>query len=370
MSPAPAPAGPLPKLGDLWMLRQGPEQDVVVSSRIRLARNLQGYRFRSRLRPEEGGRLEQVLREAVLTAAPELRYVAVHELDPGLREVLFERHMISAEQMADGPPRGVAFTPDATTSVMVNEEDHLRLQVFAPGLELETIDRRVNDLDDRLSALVPFAFRDRWGYLTSCPTNTGTGLRVSVMLHLPALSFRTERRDGRGGEQGILKVHKAAQQLGLTVRGAHGESSRAEGDFYQISNQVTLGRPPERTLHDVAELVELVVEWERRNRDSLVKESRSRLEDHVWRAWALLTHARRLSSSEALALLSALRLGVFLRLLPHVDVACIQELMVAMRPGHLQLREGRELSPEERDVVRATLIRHTLNPRTGTRGTV
>ena len=360
MSPAPAPAGPLPKLGDLWMLQAGPEQDVVVSSRIRLARNLQGYRFRSRLRPEEGGRLEQVLREAVLTAAPDLRYVAVHELDAGLREVLFERHMISAEQMADGPPRGVAFTPDATTSVMVNEEDHLRLQVFAPGLELEAIDRRVNELDDRLSALVPFAFQDRWGYLTSCPTNTGTGLRVSVMLHLPALSFRTERRDGRGGEQGILKVHKAAQQLGLTVRGAHGESSRAEGDFYQISNQVTLGKSPGEVISDLRSTLERIIEYERNSRAILMKDEPARLEDVIWRGWGILCNARRISSKEALAHLAALRLGCCLGIVDKVRMPTLHALMIAMRPGHLQLAAGRELPPRERDAVRAKLIRDSL----------
>jgi len=348
-------------LPSLWLEQPGPEGDVVVSSRMRLARNVDGFHFKPRFVEGECERLEVHLREVLGEVEPELRYHAMHSLTGTERKVLFERHLVSREHAADEHPRGVGFNADGTTSIMVNEEDHLRLQAFAPGLDLESLDEVVSALDDRIARKVSYSFCPRFGYRTSCPTNTGTGLRVSVMLHLPALSFRGEMRaGGRGNEQDIVRMQNAAQQLGLTVRGLFGESSRADGEFYQISNQVTLGRPTRKTIEDVQELVSLVLSWERRNRDSHLNENRPRLEDHVWRAWAVLTHARRMASSEALSHLSALRLGVCLELFDKVDVACIQSLMVAMRPGHLQYAADSELSADRRDEVRADLIRETL----------
>ncbi|HZL99483.1 MAG TPA: protein arginine kinase [Planctomycetota bacterium] len=354
-----SPRETIPDLRSLWLLGPGREQDVVISTRMRLARNLADFHFKSRFRNGEAQRLEVALKEALALAAPDLRYLPMHELQPTQRDVLFERHLVSAEHVADSAPRGVAFSEDGTTSVLVNEEDHLRLQVFAAGLELPRLGAAIDALDDRLSGCVNYAFLERYGYLTSCPTNTGTGLRVSVMLHLPALSFRRET-GGRAAEQGIVKVHKAAQRLGLTVRGTHGESSRAEGDFYQISNQVTLGRPPEQAVTDLQEVLDQVVKFERNTRQILLDDDRTRLEDVVWRGWAILRHARRISSREALAHLSALRLGVWLKLIDAVTVPTLQELMVRMRPGHLQYEAGRELAPAERDALRATLIRERL----------
>lgn len=355
-----------PELPELWMLREGPEQDVVVSTRMRLARNVDGFRFKSRQSHGEeadGGdeRLVARLREALAEASPELHFVSMTELGATLREVLFERHLISAEHVNDKHARGVAYSSDGTTSVMLNEEDHLRLQVFAPGLELDALDERVNALDDGLSERLPFAFNTKHGYLTSCPTNTGTGLRVSVMLHLPALSFRgADTGSGSSGEKGIVRVHKAAQRLGLTVRGSHGESSRAEGDFYQISNQVTLGRSPEEAVADLRSVLDLVINFERKSREYVLKDDRTRIEDVVWRAWAILCHARRITSREALAHLSALRLGVWLEIMDQVGIPMLHALMVRMQPGHLQHEAGRELQPAERDVVRAELIRDNL----------
>jgi len=352
-----------PELPDLWLLQPGKEQDVVVSTRMRLARNVSGFHFKTRLRPGEAERLEGHLRGVIAGVDRSLRYVSMNEVSATLRDVLFERHLVSAEHVADQTPRGVAFSPSGTTSILVNEEDHLRIQVFAPGLELAELDRRVNELDDGIGALAPYNFSERYGYLTSCPTNTGTGLRVSVMLHLPALSFRGEARGGRVAEQGIVKVHKAAQKLGLTVRGTHGESSRAEGDFYQISNQVTLGRSPQQAVADLQAVLSLVVDYERNSRTILLKDDRTRLEDVVWRAWAILCHARRISSREALAHLSALRLGVCLQLIDSVTLPTLHALMVTMGPGHLQHAAGRELQPRDRDAVRAQLIRETLQRR-------
>jgi protein arginine kinase len=348
-------------LPELWLEREGPERDVVVSSRMRLARNLEGFHFKPRFIEGECDRLEVHLREVLQDSEPELRYHNMNSLTPIERKVMFERHLVSREHVADEHNRGVCFSADGTTSIMVNEEDHLRIQVFAPGLDLESLDRRVNAIDDRLGGRVAYSFDNRFGYRTSCPTNAGTGLRVSVMLHLPALSFRgTDQAANRGAERDIVRMQNAAQQLGLTVRGLFGESSRVEGDFYQISNQVTMGRSPEKTIQDVKGLVELVMSWERRNRVSHSNENRSRLEDHIWRSWAVLTNARRMASGEALSHLSALRLGVCLEIFHEVDLARIQSLMVSMRPAHLQYDAGTEFSASRRDEVRADLLRNSL----------
>ncbi len=350
-----------PPLEKLWLLAEGAEQDVVVSTRMRLARNVDGYSFKSRFKDGEDGRLLQRLREAVAQVDKSLQWVDLVALDPVLRDVLYERHLVSAEHVQDRRPHGVAASADGTTSIMLLEEDHLRLQVFAAGLELSGLGARIDGLDDALGELLPYSFDPRFGYLTSCPTNTGTGLRVSVMLHLPALSFRREAKGG-AREPDIVKVHKAAQKLGLTVRGTHGESSRAEGDFYQISNQVTLGRSPEQAVADLQEVLEHVVNFERKARQILLEEDRVRLEDLVWRAWAILGHARRISSREALAHLSALRLGTALSLIAGTSLPVLHALMIRMQPGHLQWQAGRELPPAERDMVRAALIRDTLQP--------
>jgi len=353
------PAARTLQLPELFMQKTGPEGDVVVSSRMRLARNLEGFHFKPRFIEGECERLEVHLREVLREAEPTHRYHGMHDLSATERKVMFERHLVSREHAADESPRGVSFSADGTSSIMVNEEDHLRIQVFAPGLDLEHLDRAVNGIDDRIAGRVNYSFDPRFGYRTACPTNTGTGLRVSVMLHLPALSGRLEGRP-KGAEQDVVRLQNAAQQLGQTIRGLYGESSRADGDFYQISNQVTLGRRPEQTLEDVDKLVRMTLDWERRNREAHLERNRTRIEDHVWRAWAVLTHARRMASSEALTLLSALRLGVCLGIVDGVDVPTLQGLMVDMRPGHLQYQAEAELTADRRDEVRAELIRRTL----------
>ncbi|GJM21948.1 MAG: protein-arginine kinase [Planctomycetota bacterium] len=350
-------------LPELWLQQEGPEADVVVSTRMRLARNVEGFHFKSRFKEGESERLEAYLREVLLEAEPRFRYHSMPALSSTEREVMFERHLVSREHVGDEQPRGVAFAPDGRTSVMVNEEDHLRIQAFAPGFDLESVDQRVNALDDDVAGRVRYCFDARFGYRTSCPTNTGTGLRTSVMMHLPALALRPAGNT-KGRDRDLVRMRNAAEELGLTVRGLFGESSRAEGDFFQISNQVTLGRSPAQTLQDVRELVKLVVEWERSNREAHLRDDPGRLDDHVWRAWGLLTHARRLSSSEALSHLSALRLGAQLDIFHEVRTPVIQSLMVNLRPAHLQLRAERELEPDERDELRARLIRDALGSST------
>jgi protein arginine kinase len=361
-------ARPRVELPDLWIAQPGPEHDVAVSSRVRLARNVEDFHFRSRFEEGEGDRLELYLRDSLLELEPSFAYHTMNDLSATEREVFFERHLVSREHLKNEDRRGVGFSSDGRTSIMVNEEDHLRLQVFAPGLDVASLADQADALDDRLAGSLRFSFTPRYGFLTSCPTNTGTGLRVSVMLHLPALSFRSSgKQRRRGRSRDIMRVHNAARELDLTVRGLHGESSRADGDFYQISNQVTLGRSVHDIVDAVVALAQKVVDWERRCRVIHHQESRSAIEDHVWRAWGMLTHARRLSSGEALGHLSAVRLGVCLGVLDQTDLATLQRLMVLIRPGHLQLGVSRTLDPGQRDEVRAELVRATLD-RTGSAG--
>lgn len=358
MSEAPLFEPRPPDLPALWIKDPGPENDVVVSTRMRLARNLAGYHFKPRQQPDEGRRLTEHLHEVLCELPLDLRWFDLEELSPTLRLVLFERHLVSREHVDDERARGLAYTQDGTVGVMVNEEDHLRMQVFAPGLDLDRLAERIDQIDDTVSGRVQYSFSDRYGYLTSCPTNTGTGQRVSVMLHLPALAYRGPSADD--DEPGIVKVNNAAQELGLTVRGLHGESSKAEGDFFQISNQVTLGRSPEDAVSDLREMLGQVIKWERNARQILLEDDRLSVEDLVFRSWAVLGHARRIASDEALQLLSSVRLGACLGLIDGVGVTTIHDLMVSMLPGHLQFRDRATLAPDERDATRASLIRNAL----------
>lgn len=352
---------------ELWLARSGPEHDVAVSTRVRLARNVDGFHFKSCFQEGEGERLEVYLRDTLLAARPDLTYHCLNEVSPTEREVMFERHLVSREHVKESHRRGVGFSDDGRTSIMVNEEDHLRLAVFAPGLDLDLVAAAANELDDSLARRVPISFDPRYGFLTSCPTNTGSGLRVSVMLHLPALSFQPPGRRRRGRSRDIVRVHNAARELDLTVRGLHGESSRADGDYFQISNQVTLGRTVADTVSSVNELAHRIVAWERSSRAIHHQDNRSAVEDWIWRAWGVLQHARRLSSGEALQQLSAVRLGICLGIIDGADLATIQRLTVLMRPGHLQLGVSDLLDATQRDEVRAELVRATLC-RTGSSG--
>src|SRR5262245_10391482 len=265
----------LPNLGE-WLRGNGPESDVVVSTRVRLARNLAHYPFTNRATPHQKGDIEAKAREAVQKAeiALPLRYVNVAALNPLDRQFLVERQLISRELAAvlDGP-RGVAFDDKESVSVMVNEEDHLRLQVLRSGFALEEAWGDIDKLDDALEARLSYAFHGQFGYLTACPTNVGTGLRASVMLHLPALGLTKQ----------IDKVFRALQKINLAVRGLHGEGSRAFGDLYQISNQVTLGKAEAKILGEIKEVIQTILQYERQARTGLLKERRQGAQERVAR---------------------------------------------------------------------------------------
>jgi len=336
-----------------WLKGTGPESDVVISSRIRLARNLVQFPFLSQATDEQKLRLLDIMREtlAAIELTSKLTFVDLPTADAVDRSLLVERHLISRE-LADGDwPRAVAFSDTETMSVMVNEEDHLRTQVLHSGLELSDTWHQVDKLDDALEDKLDFAFSAQLGYLTACPTNVGTGIRVSVMLHLPALVISRE----------IEKVFQAVAKVNLAVRGLYGEGTQASGDFYQISNQRTLGKSEEQIISNIASVVPRVVEYEKIARSKLLAESRPTLEDRVWRAYGQLKTARTISSEETMHLLSAVRMGVNIGLITDLTINAVNQLFIHTQPAHLQELRGQALDPDERNVARADYIRTRLN---------
>ncbi|MDA1263567.1 MAG: protein arginine kinase [Planctomycetota bacterium] len=345
-----------------WLQSGGPDADVVVSFRIRLARNLADRPFQARLDPDAASEICDELRLVLLDAHidGETWWVSMAEGGPVLRQLLLERNLISrdlcGEEGKQLPGRAVAFGESETVSVMVNEEDHVRLQAMAAGFDPDLAWERAQVLDRYLEGRLSFAHSRELGYLTGCPTNVGTGLRASVMLHLPALGMVRKE---------LEKVFNAAQRTGLAVRGMHGEGSRAAGDLYQISNQVTLGRTETQLVDDLRALVPEIVAFERQVRQLLLAEHETSLSDRVHRSLGLLQSARAMPTDGALAHLSNLRLGVHLGLIDSPDSQTLSELGVQVQKGHVHALSGScedasLLDVSERDKLRAGLLRSRL----------
>lgn len=336
-----------------WLLGTGPESDIAICTRVRLARNLQGYPFAPRLDDADASELYTfVVGRLQKPGLPEaLQVLDLAPVDELERMVLVERHLISRELAGSKRRTGVAVDTEESVAVMVNEEDHLRVQVFAPGLQPEATWRRAERLDDALIERLPMAWSEEFGFLTACPTNTGTGLRLSVMLHLPGLVWSEE----------IDKATNVAQKIHLAVRGLYGEGSRALGDFYQVSNQITLGRDEQTILGEVQLAVGRIVQWEREVRAALLRGSaRVKTLDRVNRALGTLERAQILSSEEALGCLSALRFGIREKLLDGFEIPAVNRALLLSQPGHLQRHTRELLKPEERDQRRAQLLREVL----------
>ena len=336
-----------------WMRGTGPEAEIVISSRVRLARNIRGYRFITKMDTAERTACEAYIQQqlAAAKAAQPGLYLQVHKLDAMDRKFLVERHLISKEHEDAQHHRGVAVSEDEAVAIMVNEEDHIRLQVLQSGFQLQEAWRTCNRIDDALEQRLDYAFSPQLGYLTACPTNVGTGMRVSVMLHLPALVITRH----------IEKVFQAVAKMNLAVRGLYGEGTEASGHFYQISNQVTLGRTEDDIVKNVEQVIPSIVGYEHRARQTLLANDRQRLEDRVWRAYGALKYAQLLPSDEAMMMLSWLRMGVHLGLLKDLPMRTINELFVFTQPAHLQKMTGRVLEPTERDTRRAEFVRAKLN---------
>ena len=344
----------LTKSSGEWLKGVGPESDVVVSSRIRLARNLDRFPFPPQATDAVRGEVEAMLRGPVAEVLPSgsMGYVRVDPLETLDRQFLVERQLISREHSDAKGPRGAGIGPQESMSLMVNEEDHLRMQVLRSGLALDECWQEINRVDDELQQQVNFAFNEEFGYLTSCPTNVGTGMRVSVMLHLPALVMTKE----------IQKVFQSMHKMSLAVRGLYGEGSQAMGDFYQISNQMTLGKSEQQIIKSMQQVIPDVLEYERRTRREMVKENRSKLHDKVSRALGILQSARTITSEETMHLLSSLRLGINLGLIDGIEIPTINELFIHTQPAHLQKLSGAPMESSDRNAARASHIRLRLAP--------
>ncbi len=333
-----------------WLQPEGPHHPIVLTTRVRLARNVAGRAFRSRLQPDELTELEGQLRDVIFRAMDGLAWFEIEPMSEIDRRCLVERHLISRELAAGDGPRGVAVDSSQRIAIMACEEDHLRIQVIESGFQPQETWQRVDEIDDRLEAHVGYTFSPKLGYLTACPTNVGTGMRASVMLHLPGLALTRQ----------IEKVFRAVSRLRQTVRGLYGEGTQAVGDIYQISNQATLGRSEAEILKGLDAVIPQVVTYEEQARQALLEDSPVAIDDKIFRAWGLLTHARTISSEETLTLLSAVRLGVHLGRLPDVDIAKVNELFILSRPGHIQKMHGGDLSESDRDKARAAYLRERL----------
>jgi len=332
-----------------WLRGTGPESDIVMSSRVRLARNVAQYPFVSRASEQDRADIERFLHERI-AAAPvgrQLEYIDVGRLEEIDRQFLVERQLISRELAEAQGARSVAIDGREQVSLMINEEDHLRIQCMHSGLDLEGVWKQIKGVDEQIEKVVPYAFHPQFGFLTACPTNVGTGIRVSVMLHLPALVITRQ----------IDKVFRSLHKISLAVRGLYGEGSQAMGDFYQISNQTTLGRTEEELVEQVGDVVPVLIDYERRAREFLVRETQQNVHDQVSRAYGILRTAQTISAEETMQLLSRVRMGVLLGLIGDVKISDINVLLVRTQPAHLQKLRGLELDTKDRNIERARYLR-------------
>ncbi|MBH0176014.1 protein arginine kinase [Fictibacillus sp. 23RED33] len=336
-----------------WMKREGPESDIVLSSRVRLARNIHQYVFPIATDKESAHEVISTISTCISEESEEaenLEMLMMEELKPVEKRVLVEKHLISPNLAEQAKYGAVLMNADESVSIMVNEEDHIRIQCLAPGFQLEEVLQRANEIDDRLEKNVDYAFDEKRGYLTSCPTNVGTGLRASVMMHLPALVLSKK----------MSRIIPAINQLGLAVRGIYGEGTEAQGNIFQISNQMTLGKSEEDIMEDLAGVVMQVIQQERAARKQLQDGLKLQLEDKLFRSLGTLENCRIIQSKEAAKCLSDVRLGIDLEILPGISKTILNELMILTQPGFLQQYAGEVLTPEERDIRRATLIRERI----------
>ncbi len=335
-----------------WLRGTGPHPNIVMSSRIRMARNLNQVSFPNKASKKALNDVIDSVQAAIdsIDLFKDCTLFKISGLDSIDKQFLVERHLMSHDHASQGDGKGLVVSKEEVLSVMVNEEDHLRIQVMQSGFNLFETWRIINAMDDALSAKLEFAFLPEWGYLTACPTNTGTGMRGSVMLHLPALVMTKQ----------INKVLAAIAKLSFTSRGFYGEGTQANGNFFQISNQVSLGHSEDEIIQNINGLIRQVIEQEEQARQALLLQNRAMLEDKVFRSYGILKNAYIISSQETTELLSMVRLGIDMEILKDIDRGAINELFIMIQPAHLQKLEGKKLTTPERDAKRANLIRSKL----------
>jgi len=334
--------------------RKGPHDRIVMSSRVRLARNIKDAAFPGWAKKPERVRVLDTIRPAV-EALPEMKESFAESMDNLTtldKQILVERHLISREHAAKSAGSGLVLNRDETLCVMINEEDHLRMQALRPGLQIRSAYNSINQVDSELERKLEFAFNADLGYLTACPTNIGTGIRVSAMLHLPGLVL---------GEQ-INPIIQSVNKLGLAVRGLYGEGTEALGNVFQVSNQMTLGESENGIVERLEKVLGQIIEHEENARATLLEKKAKMVYNHIGRAYGILANAHTISSKETMNLLSLMRLGVDMGLFPGVERSLPDELFILTQPAHLQKQHSEKLSAEERDLLRADMVRDRLKP--------
>ncbi|MCQ1530976.1 protein arginine kinase [Lutispora saccharofermentans] len=333
-----------------WITQEGPQNEIVISSRVRLARNIAYTPFPAYLDTEEANKLiDNVYRAAKKKEDHAYTLYAIDKMPQTERQILLEKHLISPDLVKSS--KGAALiSGDEMISIMINEEDHIRIQSILPGFQVNKAWSIANEVDDVLEEALDYTYDEKLGYLTCCPTNVGTGMRASAMIHLPALNMIGN----------ISKILQAVTQIGLTIRGLYGEGTEFLGNLFQISNQITLGLSEEEIVGNINAVTSQIVEKEREARNILLNNNRIQLEDKFWRSWGILKNARVMTSQEAMKLLSDIRLGMDLNFIENLTVPLLNEIMIETQPASIQKYAGEELTPEARDIIRAEIIRGKL----------
>ncbi|MBQ7654058.1 MAG: protein arginine kinase [Clostridia bacterium] len=330
-----------------WYIRQGKDSDVVLSTRVRLARNVADFPFVEKLDDEKRMQLNEQIRDVILPLDSSFSFIEMKNLNDAQKISMVERHLISPEYTTAPNGRALILSDDEDISIMLNEEDHIRLQVMEAGFALDEAYEKADKIDSALSSKLNIAFDERLGYLTQCITNLGTGMRASLMLHLPALT-----------KQGVIsRLASTVSKLGLTIRGAYGEGTSHTGDIYQLSNQITLGISEKEALINLASIAKQIIEQERNARKELVENEDYK--DSIWRAYAILKYARKMSCAEFMHFASLVRVGVSQNIL-EADIEKINELTVSLQPATINARRKENLPSSKRDVIRAEEIREAL----------
>ncbi|HHY81205.1 MAG TPA: protein arginine kinase [Clostridiales bacterium] len=335
-----------------WINEKGPLRDVVISSRIRLARNLANYPFPPVMKPQHAAEIAENIRNSVIgrRSSQGLSFMFIRDVPIVERQILVEKHLASQDLMQNYEVSALIMDKDEKITIMINEEDHIRMQCILPGFQLNQSWDILNSVDDMLESQVEYAFHDELGYLTSCPTNVGTGMRSSVMMHLPALTLN----------QQMNAILQTISKIGLTARGIYGEGSEALGSIYQISNQITLGLSEEEIINNLTIACRQIIDKERMARKALWDANGIQFEDALWRAYGILLNARVLELKEFMALLSQVRLGVSLGLIPKLTLEDMDYLMTIGQPGGVTRKAGRMIDGNEIDIARANVIREVM----------
>ena len=337
-----------------WLSGEGERADIVLSSRVRLARNMAHHLYPQRADAEQHQQVVDLVQAALeKTGIGKSGYFTDSEsIDEFSRDILIERHLISPEFMRDQQPRGLYIAEDETASLMINEEDHLRIQAVSSGMNIREAMGLANQIDDQLSSVLEYDTDPRLGYLTACPTNVGTGMRASVLIHLPGLVLTRE----------MDNVLTQVSKISLTVRGFYGEGSDVLGNLFQISNQTTLGRSEDDLIESLEKVTRQLITYEQDARRQLFSDAPHQIKDKIWRALGILALARVLTSDEVMNLLSAVRLGVAAGFVKGIDFALLNGLLLSSQRAHLQRLMERRMTSEDRDIARARLVREKLWP--------